>query len=133
MRRRGVGIGRTRFRLAEIITECLDGVVCEPEDLRPAGGRQRNNTSIYDAYAWEIFATRNGLGFIAGSFDTMTSCVKAGKVKLNDGEILADWGVKNDPMWIIFDGVIYCQQCGDPITGESEILTGICTTCWAEE
>ena len=82
-------IGRTRIRLAKIISECL-GIVCEPEDLKPTGGRQRNNTTLHDVYAWEVFARHeNGLPFVAGSFDTMTDCVKAGRVSLNRGEISA--------------------------------------------
>ena len=83
-------VGRLRIKLAKIITECLD-VICEPEDLQPAGGRQRNNTTIYGGYAWEVFcATKTGLSFVAGSFSTMTECVKAGRVSLDrHGEINA--------------------------------------------
>ena len=83
------GIGKTRIRLAKIISDSL-GIICNPEDLRPAGGRNRNNTTIYDSYAWEVFARhRNGVKFWAGSFDTMTECVMAGKVSLKAGEISA--------------------------------------------
>ena len=83
-------VGRTRIRLAKIISESL-GIKCDPEELRPAGGRQRNNTTIYDGYAWEVFANNDGRLFVAGSFDTMTECVKAGRVKLEGGEISADY------------------------------------------
>lgn len=83
-------VGRTRTRLAKIIGESL-GIKCESEELKPAGGRQRNNTTQYDGYAWEVFADNDGRTFVAGSFDTMTECVKAGKVKLNQGEISADY------------------------------------------
>jgi hypothetical protein len=83
-------VGRTRIRLAKIISESL-GIQCEPEELKPAGGRQRNNTTRYDGYAWEVFANNDGRTFVAGSFDTMTECVKAGKVKLSKGEIVADY------------------------------------------
>ena len=83
-------VGRTRIKLAKIIGESL-GIKCEPEELQPAGGRQRNNTTIYDGYAWEVFAYNDGRKFVAGSFDTMTECVKAGRVKLEGGEILADY------------------------------------------
>ncbi len=83
-------VGRIRIRLAKIIGESL-GVKCEPEELQPAGGRQRNNTTQYDGYAWEVFADNDGRTFVAGSFDTMTDCVKAGKVKLEGGEISADY------------------------------------------
>lgn len=82
-------VGRIRIRLAKIISESL-GIICKPEDLMPAGGRQRNNTTIYDGYAWEVFARHeNGVTFWAGSFCTMTDCVKAGKVSLKAGEISA--------------------------------------------
>ncbi len=69
--------------------ECL-GIVVEPHELRPAGGRQRNNTTVYDGYAWEVFADNHGRTFVAGSFDTMTDCVRAGKVALSHGEIVAE-------------------------------------------
>ena len=83
-------IGRVRIKLAKILNECLD-VICEPEDLSPSGGRQRNNTTTYDGYAWEVTCRRKAVDvqFWAGSFDTMTDCVKAGKVSLIDGEISA--------------------------------------------
>ena len=83
-------MGRTRIKLAKIISESL-GIKCEPEELKPAGGRQRNNTTIFDGYAWEVFAHNDGRTFVAGSFDTMTECVKAGRVKLKDKEISADY------------------------------------------
>ncbi|MFZ9091905.1 MAG: hypothetical protein ACO3FE_17655 [Planctomycetaceae bacterium] len=83
-------VGRTRIKLAKIIGESL-GIKCEPEELQPAGGRGRNNTTMYDQYAWEVFAYNDGRKFVAGSFFTMTECVKAGKVKLKDGEISADY------------------------------------------
>jgi len=83
-------VGRTRIKLAKIISESL-GIKCEPEELKPAGGRQRNNTTIFDGYAWEVFASNDGRTFVAGSFFTMTECVKAGRVKLEGGEISADY------------------------------------------
>jgi len=83
-------VGRTRIKLAKIIGESL-GIKCEPEELEPAGGRGRNNTTMYDQYAWEVFASNDGRTFVAGSFFTMTECVKAGKVKLEGGEISADY------------------------------------------
>jgi hypothetical protein len=83
-------VGRIRIKLAKIIGESL-GIKCEPEELRPAGGRQRNNTTMFDGYAWEVFAYNDGRKFVAGSFFTMTECVKAGKVTLKDGEISADY------------------------------------------
>lgn len=86
-------VGRTRKRLAKILEECL-GIVCEGEDLRPSQGRCRNNTTIHDCYAWEVFAmTKSGHPFIAGSFDTMTECVKAGAVEMKQGEISALWRI----------------------------------------
>lgn len=84
-------VGRVRIRLSRIISECL-GWDCEPEDLQPAGGRQRNNTTMSDGYAWEVFtSTQSGHIVVAGSFDTMTDCVRAGRVTLSRGEIQADW------------------------------------------
>ena len=83
-----MGVGRIRIKLAKIIAESL-GIVCEPGDLKPAVGRQRNNTTVYDAYTWEMYARNGKIGFHAGSFDTMTDCVKAGKVRLYKGEIYA--------------------------------------------
>lgn len=83
-------VGRIRIRLAKIIGESL-GIKCEPEELQPAGGRQRNNTTQFDGYAWEMFANNDGRKVVAGSFDTMTECVKAGRVKLERGEISADY------------------------------------------
>lgn len=93
-------IGKTRIKLAKIISECLN-ITCEPEELRPAGGRQRNRTTLHDGYAWEMFAHNDGKPIVAGSFDTMTECVKAGKVSMHKGEISADFkentkGVNHD-------------------------------------
>lgn len=83
--------GRTRIKLAKIIRESL-GWDCEPDELRAAGGRCRNNTAMHDSYAWEVFTkSSTGLAIVAGSFDTMTDCVKAGRVSYADGEISADW------------------------------------------
>lgn len=84
------GIGRTRIKLAKILKESIN-IDCIPEDLQAAGGRNRNNTGNFDAYAWEVFAQRNGVKFWAGSFDTMTDCVRAGKVSLRCGEISAEF------------------------------------------
>lgn len=84
-------IGRIRIAIAAILSRDL-GLNCEPDELQPAGGRQRNNTTVYDGYAWEVATeTAAGLPFVAGSFDTMTECVRAGHVRLSDGEILADY------------------------------------------
>lgn len=84
-------IGRTRTKLAQIISDSLD-IDCQPEDLMPATGRHKNNTCIYDSYAWEMFtATKTGIPIVYGSFDTMTECVKAGQVELTDGEIHAKY------------------------------------------
>ena len=79
-------IGKTRVKLAKIVSECL-GIICNPEDLQPAKGANRTNKSL-DIYAWEVFAThQNGVPFVAGCFETMTQCVKAGAVYLHKGEI----------------------------------------------
>ena len=83
-------IGRTRIKLAEILCRDLK-VECFPEDLHPAGGRARNRTSTYDMYAWEVYCHKQGVPFVAGSFDTMTECVKVGRVGISDGEIFADY------------------------------------------
>ena len=80
-------VGRVRIRLAKIISDSL-GIVCEPEELQPARGANRTNKML-DIYAWEVFAHNNGKKFIAGSFNTMTECVKAGKVTYSHGEISA--------------------------------------------
>ena len=83
------GIGRTRIKLAKILSDCL-GIDCQPEELQPATGANRTDRRL-DIYCWEVFSKyKNGLPFVAGSYDTMTDCVKAGKVKLSDGEIFAD-------------------------------------------
>lgn len=80
------GIGRIRVRLAKIVSDSL-GIDCQPEDLQPATGANRTNKRL-DVYAWEVFARHhNGVPFVAGCFETMTECVKSGKVCLIDGEI----------------------------------------------
>ncbi len=80
------GVGKTRIKLAKIVSDSL-GIDCQPEDLQPASGANRTNKSL-DIYAWEVFARhRNGVPFVAGCFETMTECVKAGKVCLYKGEI----------------------------------------------
>jgi hypothetical protein len=82
-------IGRVRIRLAEILSECL-GLDCQPEDLSPTQGEYRVNKS-HDIYSWEVFTqTKAGLTFVAGSWDTMTDCVKAGKVSISDGIISSE-------------------------------------------
>ena len=79
-------IGATRIKLAKIVSECL-GIDCQPEDLQPATGANRTNKTL-DIYAWEVFARHhNGAPFVAGAFETMTECVKAGKVYIHEGEI----------------------------------------------
>ena len=79
-------IGRTRIRLAKILSECL-GLNCEPEDLSPTQGRYRCDKTL-DIYTWEVFTkTKSGIGFVAGSFSTMGDCVKAGAVTVDQGEI----------------------------------------------
>ncbi len=85
-RRSGNAIGATRVKLAKIVSESL-GIDCQPEDLKPATGANRTNKAL-DIYAWEVFARRhNGVPFVAGAFETMTECVKAGKVYIHKGEI----------------------------------------------
>jgi hypothetical protein len=84
-------IGRVRIRLAEILSECL-GLDCQPEDLSPTQGEYRVSKS-HDIYAWEVFTqTKSGLTFVAGSWDTMTDCVKAGKVSISEGIISPEPG-----------------------------------------
>jgi hypothetical protein len=85
-RKRRDGVGAIRIKLAKIVSECL-GINCQPEDLQPATGANRTNRSL-DIYAWEVFARHHsGVPFVAGAFETMTECVKAGKVYLFRGEI----------------------------------------------
>ena len=80
-------VGRIRIKLAKILSDSLD-LDCQPEDLVPATGRGRTDRSL-DLYAWEVFTKKkNGVGFVAGSFFTMTECVKAGKVSLSYEEIV---------------------------------------------
>lgn len=81
------GIGKTRIKLAKIVSESL-GIDCQPEDLQPATGANRTNKTL-DIYAWEVFARHHDSGspFVAGCFETMGECVKAGKVHLCNGEI----------------------------------------------
>jgi len=81
------GIGATRTKLAKIVSECL-GVDCQPEDLQPAVGAWRTDRRL-DVYCWEV-TTRwpdSERPFWAGCWETMTECVKAGKVHLSNGEI----------------------------------------------
>jgi hypothetical protein len=83
-------VGRVRIKLAKIVSDCL-GVDCQPEDLRPTLGWCRSSNSIMnDTYRWEVFCKKNGVTFVAGSYDTMTNCVKAGAVSIDrDYEISA--------------------------------------------
>jgi hypothetical protein len=87
VKRRKSGVGKTRIKLAKIVSDSL-GIDCQPEDLRPASGANRTNTSL-DIYAWEVFARYrdSDVPFVAGCFETMGECVKAGKVFLHKGEI----------------------------------------------
>lgn len=97
-------IGRTRRRLAEILTayartiEGPDGTprfpdaVVLPERVRPMRlvGRVR---AWEDAHSWEATATwpDGGTCWSFYSFDTMTACVRAGRVRPvgKDGEVSA--------------------------------------------
>lgn len=79
-------IGRTRQRLAKILSECLE-LDCRPEDLKPATGRWRTDWRM-DTYRWEVFTrTKAGMVFVAGCWESMSDCVKAGKVEVVNGEI----------------------------------------------
>ena len=80
-------IGRVRIRLAKIISRDL-GIDCKPEDLKPATGSYRTDWR-QDVYRWEVFSkTKSGLPFVAGCWDSMSDCVKAGSVVYNNcGEI----------------------------------------------
>ncbi len=78
-------IGATRIKLAEIVSKCL-GVECTPNDLYPAKGAWRTDVRL-DVYRWEIVATKGNIPFVAGCWDTMTDCVKAGAVHCVDGVI----------------------------------------------
>lgn len=90
-KRRKDSIGKTRIKLAKIVSESLN-IHCEPEDLKPATGANRTNKAL-DIYAWEVFAKHhNGVPFVAGCFETMGECVKAGKVHLSKGEIYSGEG-----------------------------------------
>lgn len=88
------GVGKTRVKLAKIVSDSL-GIDCQPEDLQPASGANRTNKSL-DTYAWEVFARHrdSDVAFVAGCFETMGECVKAGKVYLIKGEI---YTVANQP------------------------------------
>jgi len=88
-KRQQCGVGKTRVKLAKIVSDCL-GLDCHPEDLQAARGAWRTDKRL-DVYAWEVTTNRRGSGmpFWAGCFDTMTDCVKAGFVHLHDGEIYA--------------------------------------------
>jgi len=81
------GVGRTRTKLAKIVSDCL-GVDCQPEDLRPAVGAWRTNLRL-DVYCWEVTTQwpSSDRPFWAGCWSTMTECVKAGKVHLSKGVI----------------------------------------------
>lgn len=82
-------VGRVRIKLAKILSDCLE-LNCEPEELKPSTGVYRSGG--IDCYAWEVFTkTKTGVIFVAGCFATMTECVKAGKVKLSNGEIYPDY------------------------------------------
>lgn len=78
-------IGATRIKLAEIVSKCL-GVECTPNDLYPARGAWRTDVRL-DVYRWEVVATKGNIPFVAGCWDTMTDCVKAGAVHCVDGVI----------------------------------------------
>ena len=78
-------IGATRIKLAEIVSKCL-GVECTPNNLYPAKGAWRTDVRL-DVYRWEVVATKGNIPFVAGCWDTMTDCVKAGAVHCVDGVI----------------------------------------------
>ena len=82
-------MGRLRIKLSKMLYRDLK-IECEPEDIQPANGRNRNLTSMGDVYAWEVFGTKNGVCIVAGCFETMTECCKRGMyLTLNHGEISA--------------------------------------------
>jgi len=95
-------IGRTRSRLAEILTKYVQSitggsgelrypdVVVLPRHVRPMRlvGRVRK---WEDAFSWDAVATwpDGGVAATFFSFDTMTDCVRAGKIHPigKDGEV----------------------------------------------
>jgi hypothetical protein len=62
-------IGRTRHRLAEMLSEAL-GEYVDPADIWSQSGAYRTQVR-HDALVW-------GVGTQIGSWDTMTDCVKHG-------------------------------------------------------
>jgi hypothetical protein len=62
-------IGRTRHRLAEMLSEAL-GEYVDPADIWSQSGAYRTQVK-HDALVW-------GVGVRIGSWDTMTDCVKRG-------------------------------------------------------
>ncbi len=95
-------VGRTRIRLAGILTSYVQsmtgingetrypGVVVLPKNIRPMRlvGLARK---WEDAHSWDAVATwpDGGVATTFYSFDTMTACIKAGKVHPigKDGEV----------------------------------------------
>lgn len=101
-RHRWNSIGRTRRKLAEILTAYMQaipgadgkprfaGYVVNPDDIHPMrlAGLARK---YEDAHSWEASATspRGGPGPRFYSYDNMTECVRAGKLHPvgDDGEV----------------------------------------------
>lgn len=72
--------GKTRIKLAKLLSEALPDVDIQPEDLTEAKGWYRNDFRA-DCYRWECDARLRdlpGVNVCFGSYSTMTSCVRYG-------------------------------------------------------
>lgn len=81
-------IGRTRRRVARILSEQL-GHKVDPHDVRPTVGGTRTNKT-HDVYLWEATLSRDHKMYqIVGCFKTMSDFVKGHKDGwyIEDGEI----------------------------------------------
>jgi hypothetical protein len=87
----GKGIGRTRRKLAVLLTEAT-GRKFSPEHLWPTQGWQRTSRNpLNDSYRWS--AGSNDKMMVVDSYETMTECVRRGITLVQTGQCGIGWEV----------------------------------------
>lgn len=82
------GIGRTRIKLARMLSEAT-GHVFLPEKLYPTKGWERSSRAWHnDSFRWTAIPERGTGGRALDSYATMTDCVRYG-IEIQDDEVFA--------------------------------------------
>lgn len=69
------------MKKSEKCIEMLEALGITDVCVYPAVGHWKKH--IADVYAWEFNGDYNGLSVVGGCYDTMTECVKAGRLTWN--------------------------------------------------